>query len=115
MSTAFPSQVSPVDLGYADFLRRLTPGTVTSTCESTGAGMRIDLNTGAIVIHPDKEDVFVEITELRGVHDEAWTVWRQSRTASRTWADRTLAGSGAPNNSKGVAFEVRSHAAGDAF
>jgi hypothetical protein len=64
------------DLGYADALRRLTPGTVASTRESTGVGIRIDLDTGAIVIHPEKDDVYAEIAELRGFHDEAWMVWR---------------------------------------
>ena len=64
------------DLGYADALRRLTPGIVTSTSEDTGAGIRIDLDTGAVVIHPAKEDVYVEIAELRGFHDGDWMVWR---------------------------------------
>lgn len=64
------------DLGYADALRRLTPGTVTSTSEDTGAGIRIELDTGAVVIHPAKEDVYVEVAELRGFHDRAWMVWR---------------------------------------
>lgn len=64
------------DLGYADALRRLTPGTVTSTSEVTGTGIRINLDTGAIVIHPAKDEVFVEIAELMGFPDGAWMVWR---------------------------------------
>ncbi|MDP9903248.1 hypothetical protein [Arthrobacter bambusae] len=64
------------DLGYADALRRLIPGTVASTSEATGAGIRISLDTGTVVIHPAKQDVFVEIAELRGFHDGAWMVWR---------------------------------------
>jgi hypothetical protein len=47
------------DLGYADTLRKLTPGTVSSTTERTGAGIRIELDTGAIVVHPKLEEVYV--------------------------------------------------------
>ena len=64
------------DLGYADALRRLTPGIVTSTSEATGSGIRIELNTGTVVIHPQKEDVYVEIAHLMGFPDRAWMVWR---------------------------------------
>jgi hypothetical protein len=64
------------DLGYADALRRMTPGTVMSTSEATGAGIRLDLDTGVIVIHPEKDEVFVEIAELMGFSDGAWMVWR---------------------------------------
>jgi hypothetical protein len=64
------------DRGYADALRRLTPGTVTSTSEGTGSGIRIELDTGAVLIHPAKEDVYVEIAQLTGFHDRAWMVWR---------------------------------------
>jgi len=53
------------DLGYADALRRLAPGTVVSTTEKTDEGIRIELGTGVIVIHPAREEVFVEIAELR--------------------------------------------------
>jgi hypothetical protein len=64
------------DLGYADALRRLTPGLVVSTAEVTGAGLRIDLDTGSIVIHPTKEEVYVEIALLTGFADGAWMCWR---------------------------------------
>ena len=64
------------DLGYADALRRLTPGTVTSTSEATGRGIRIELDTGTIVIHPARDDVYVEIAHLMGFPDGAWMVWR---------------------------------------
>lgn len=64
------------DLGYADALRRLTPGRVTSTSEATGTGIRIDLDTGAVVIHPAIEEVYVEIAQLMGFDDGAWMVWR---------------------------------------
>jgi hypothetical protein len=64
------------DLGYADALRGLIPGTVGATAEATGTGLRIDLDTGAVVIHPTIDEVFVEIAELQGFDDGAWTVWR---------------------------------------
>ena len=63
------------DLGYADALRKLTPGTVSSTTERTGAGIRIELDTGSIVIHPKLEEVYVEIAEL-SFTDGTWMVWR---------------------------------------
>lgn len=62
--------------GYADALRRLTPGTVTATSEATGDGMRIELDTGALLIHPAKEEIFVEIAELSGFPDGRWMAWR---------------------------------------
>jgi len=64
------------DLGYADALRGLTPGTVASTTEATGTGLRIDLDTGSVVLHPALDDVYVEIAELSGFDDQAWMVWR---------------------------------------
>ena len=64
------------DLGYADALRRLTPGNVSSTVERTGVGLRIDLDTGAIVIHPSLDEVYVEIAHIMGFSDASWMVWR---------------------------------------
>jgi len=64
------------ELGYADALRRLAPGTVVSTIEKTGSGIHIELDTGTIVIHPAKEEVFVEIAELSGFTDGRWMAWR---------------------------------------
>lgn len=69
------------DLGYADALRRLTTGTVSSTTERTGTGIRIDLDTGAVVIHPTLEEVYVEIAEIMGFTDGAWVVWRPGEGA----------------------------------
>ncbi|UKA65912.1 hypothetical protein LFT44_15575 [Arthrobacter sp. FW306-05-C] len=43
------------ELGYGYSLRRLAPGTVISTTEETGSGIRVELDTGTIVIHPAKE------------------------------------------------------------
>ena len=63
-------------LGYADALRRLTPGNVVSTSEATGIGICIELDTGVVVIRPDIEEVHVEIAELMGFTDRAWMVWR---------------------------------------
>ncbi|CAI9400350.1 hypothetical protein [Aestuariimicrobium sp. T2.26MG-19.2B] len=69
-------QWSEPDLGYADALRRLVPGTVMSTSEATGQGIRIGLDTGAVVIHPTRDEVFVEIAEVMGFRDGAGMVWR---------------------------------------
>jgi hypothetical protein len=64
------------ELGYADALRRLAPGTVIATAEQTGIGIRIDLDTGAVLIHPGRDEVYVEIAEITGFDDRAWMVWR---------------------------------------
>ncbi|WJH23696.1 hypothetical protein [Pseudarthrobacter defluvii] len=64
------------ELGYADTLRRLAPGTVISTTEETGSGIHVELDTGTIVIHPAKEEIFVEIAELSGFPDGRWMAWR---------------------------------------
>ncbi|ASN22433.1 hypothetical protein CGK93_09535 [Arthrobacter sp. YN] len=64
------------ELGYADALRRLTPGTVVSTGEATGTGIRIELDTGTVVIHPAVDEVYVEIAMLIGFEDRSWMVWR---------------------------------------
>lgn len=64
------------DLGYADALRRLTPGLVVSTTEETGIGIRIELDTGAIVIHPTRAEVFSAIGEIMGFADNTWVEWR---------------------------------------
>ena len=64
------------DLGYADALRRLCPGTVVSTAEATGTGIRIAFDTGSVVIHPSREEIHVEIALLAGFPDGDWMVWR---------------------------------------
>lgn len=64
------------DQGYADALRNLTPGTVLTTMERTGVGIRIELDTGAVAMHPTREEVAVEIAEIMGFTDGAWMVWR---------------------------------------
>lgn len=63
------------DLGYADAIRKLAPGTVIATAEQTGTGIRIELDTVTIVIHPRPEEVHVEIAEIRGFNDRSWMVW----------------------------------------
>lgn len=69
------------DLGYADALRRLTPGTVMFASEATGSGIRIQLDTGTVIIHPARDEVHVEIAELRGFDDRAWKVWRPGESS----------------------------------
>lgn len=64
------------DLGYADALRGLIPGTVRGTVERTGTGLDLTLDTGGIAIHPTIDEVHVEIAELQGFDDGAWMVWR---------------------------------------
>lgn len=64
------------DLGYADALRKLAPGAVMSTAEQSGTGIRVDLDTGSVVIHPTPAEVYMEIAEIMGFHDRAWMVWR---------------------------------------
>jgi hypothetical protein len=64
------------DLGYADVMRGLTPGGVISTVETTGVGIRIELDAGVIVIHPERDEVYVEIAHIMGFADHSWMVWR---------------------------------------
>ncbi|GLI28349.1 hypothetical protein ARHIZOSPH14_25910 [Agromyces rhizosphaerae] len=64
------------DRGYADALRSLAPGTVLSTAEGTGVGIRVTFDTGVVVIHPTIDEVQVEIAMLHGFADQAWDVWR---------------------------------------
>lgn len=70
--------------GYADALRRLAPGTVVWTTEETRPGVLIALETGTIVIHPAKEETFVEIADsaVSRVADEL--PGARPRTASKT-------------------------------
>lgn len=64
-------------IGYADALRALISGVVRQTHEETGAGLRIDFDEGAIVVHPDREDlVGPEIALLQGFEDGQWMCWR---------------------------------------
>ena len=64
------------DLGYADALRGLIPGTVVETQEATGLGLVLRFERGAIRLHPTLDEVFVEIAMLSGFTDRAWMVWR---------------------------------------
>lgn len=64
------------DLGYADALRRLTPGIVSATAEATGAGLRIELDTGTVILHPARDQVHAEIALLTGFTDGQWMCWR---------------------------------------
>ena len=64
------------DLGYADSLRSLTPGTVVSATERNGQGIRIELDRGAVVLDPTADEVFVEVAELMGPANFGWVVWR---------------------------------------
>jgi hypothetical protein len=64
-------------IGYADALRRLVPSVVRRTQEGTGIGLRVEFDTGAIVVHPAREDLTgPEIALLDGFEDQHWMCWR---------------------------------------
>ncbi|MCE0540295.1 hypothetical protein LWF15_32850, partial [Kineosporia rhizophila] len=46
------------DLGYADVLRRMTPAWVVSAQEARGRGLRVELESGVIVLNPTLDEVF---------------------------------------------------------
>ena len=62
---------------YADSLRALILGEVVRTSEQTGIGLRVELDSGAIVIHP-RHDGYTgpEIALLGGFEDGQWMCWR---------------------------------------
>ncbi|WP_291038630.1 hypothetical protein [Herbiconiux sp.] len=64
------------DLGYADALRQLIPGTVVDTQEATGVGLCLHFERGSIRLHPTLDEVYVEIAMLSGFSDREWMVWR---------------------------------------
>lgn len=64
------------DAGYGDALRALSGGIVVATAEQTGLGLRIEFDTGTVILHPALEDVFLEIAVLRGLKDELVMVWQ---------------------------------------
>ncbi|MFC7432846.1 MULTISPECIES: hypothetical protein [unclassified Agrococcus] len=63
------------DAGYGDVMRRLAPGDVLEVVEVPGHGMRIVLDTGALIIDPRLDEVVVEIA-LLNMGDGGWGVWR---------------------------------------
>jgi hypothetical protein len=64
-------------IGYADASRRLIPSVVRRTQEGTGIGLRVEFDTGAIVVHPAREDLTgPEIALLGGFADRRWMCWR---------------------------------------
>jgi hypothetical protein len=63
--------------GYGDALRGLIPNFVQRTREETGVGLRVEFPDGAIVLHPDRDDLTgPEIALLTGFEDRAWMCWR---------------------------------------
>lgn len=63
--------------GYADALRALIPGTVLHTQEATGIGLRIELDSGDLTLHPTRSElVGPEIAILNGFTDRRWMCWR---------------------------------------
>lgn len=66
----------PGDLGYADALVSLIPGDVVAASVTTGAGLRVELASGAVVLNPTRDEVVgPEIAMLSGI-DGRWWVWR---------------------------------------
>lgn len=64
-------------IGYADSLRSLISGVVRQTREETGLGLRVEFEDGAIVVHPDHDElVGSEIALLQGFEDRRWMCWR---------------------------------------
>lgn len=70
-----------LDLGYADALRRLAPGTVLEASDSIGTGIRNVLDTGIVQLNPRADEVVVEIALLRGLSDGGLMVWRLGEDA----------------------------------
>lgn len=69
------------DLGYADALRRLAPGTVLEASDSIGVGIRIVLDTGVVQLNPRADEVVVEIAMLRGLTEGGAMVWQPGEDA----------------------------------
>ncbi|MGW0883750.1 hypothetical protein [Streptomyces sp. NPDC002671] len=73
---------SPTEAGWTDALRGLISQNVTATYEETGIGIKVDLATGSIQLHPtESELVGPEIAMLNGFVDSSWMVWRPGEDA----------------------------------
>ena len=63
--------------GYADALRSLIAATVVRTEEATGVGLRIELDSGILALHPAPAEITgAEIALLNGFADGRWMCWR---------------------------------------
>ncbi|WP_327150127.1 hypothetical protein [Nocardia sp. NBC_01329] len=63
--------------GYAEALRSLISGTVVRTEEATGVGLRIELDSGSVVVNPALDELIgPEIAMLSGFTDGHWMCWR---------------------------------------
>jgi hypothetical protein len=66
-----------VETGYADTLRSFITEEIVATTEKTGLGLRIDLPSGWIALHPTVDElVGPEIAMLGGFEDGRLMVWR---------------------------------------
>jgi len=64
------------DVGYSDRLVSLIPGDVVAASAAEGAGLRIELGSGAIVLDPTRDELTgPEIAMLSGADGSSW-VWR---------------------------------------
>lgn len=65
------------ELGYRDALCSLLGQAVVATREATGLGLVVEFETGAIRIHPSRDDLEgPEIALLGGFDDKSWMCWR---------------------------------------
>jgi hypothetical protein len=65
------------DVGYGDAVRALIPGHVRAANDACEAGLRIELDTGSLVLNPSPDElVGPEIAFLFGFDDHSSMVWR---------------------------------------
>lgn len=75
-------RIAPGQIGYADSLVSLIPGSVTATTEVKAQGLRLELTSGAILLSPSFDElVGPEIAMLFGFEDERWMCWRPGEEA----------------------------------
>lgn len=74
--------IAPRDAGWADALVRLAGQDAVATHEAPGEGLRIDFETGSVVLRPNKDElVGPEIALLNGFETGDWMCWRPGEEA----------------------------------
>lgn len=74
--------IAPGDAGWTDALVGLIGHHVTATHEGVRAGVRIDLTSRSIRLHPSHDElVGPEIAMLSNFEDRRWMVWRPGEEA----------------------------------
>lgn len=70
-------QFDPAESGRADALRTFIGQNVIATHEAAGIGIQLDFASGAIRLHPTRDEIEgPEVAMLSGFDDRAWRVWR---------------------------------------